>query len=162
MPPADQGAAGVRLNRYLALAGLGTRRSVERLVASGRVALDGEAATDPARRVAPGDEVTLDGRPLEVREACGVLVRLDAGAVPALAHPAELHLAGRSERRGTAVLLSDAALAGRLLGAGYDPAVLRDEGLEPAAFRPLSPAELESAAVYARRAGGSAARTMER
>jgi hypothetical protein len=162
MPPADEGAGGVRLNRYLALAGLGTRRSVERLLASGRVSLDGEPATDPARRVAPGAEVTLDGRPLEVRGACGVLVRLGDGEVPALAHPAVLHLAGRSARRGTAVLLGDAALAARLLAAGYDPAVLRDEGLEPGAFRPLSPAELEAAAVYARRARGSAARTMAR
>ena len=32
----------------------------------------------------------------------------------------------------------------------------------PGAFRPLSPAELEAAAVYARRAGGPAARTMAR
>lgn len=162
MPPADEGAAGVRLNRYLALAGLGTRRSVERLVASGRIALDGEVVREPARRVEPATAVTLDGRPLEVRDACGVLVRLVAGAVPSLAHPAVLNLAGRSERRGTAVLLSDAALAARLLRAGYDPAVLRDEGLGTGAFRPLSPAELEAAALYARRARGPAARTMAR
>jgi 16S rRNA U516 pseudouridylate synthase RsuA-like enzyme len=143
--------SAVRLNRYLALAGLGTRRSVERLIGSGRIAVDGEPARDPGIRVEPGASVTLDGNPLELREACGVLVRLQGGAIPALAHPAALHLAGRSERRGTAVLLSDEALAARLLAQGYDPRVLVDEGLEPGAFRPLSPAEMEAARVYARR-----------
>ena len=143
--------SSVRLNRYLALAGMGTRRSVERLVASGRVAIDGEPARDPALRVEPGAAVTLDGNPLEVRTACGVLVRLQHDAIPPLAHPAALHLAGRSARRGTAVLLSDEALAQKLLVQGYDPRVLIDEGLEPGAFRPLSPAELEAARVYARR-----------
>jgi hypothetical protein len=143
--------SGVRLNRYLALAGLGTRRSVERLIASGRVAIDGKPARDPALRVEPGAAVTLDGNPLEVRATGGVLVRLQGDAIPPLAHPAALHLAGRSARRGTAVLLSDQALAARLLAQGYDPKVLVDEGLDPGAFRPLSPAELEAARVYARR-----------
>jgi hypothetical protein len=143
--------SAVRLNRYLALAGLGTRRSVERLIGSGRVAVGGEPARDPALRVEPGAAVTLDGKPLEVREACGVLVRLQGREFPPLAHPAALHLAGRSERRGTAVLLSEEDLAGKLLAQGYDPGVLVDTGLEPGAFRPLSPAELEAARVYARR-----------
>jgi hypothetical protein len=146
--------SAVRLNRYLALAGLGTRRSVERLIASGRIALDGEPARDPAIRVEPGSAVTLDGRPLHVRTACGVLVRLERGAVPPLAHPAVLHLAGRSDRRGTAVLLSEEQLAAKLRRQGYDPGVLVDAGLEPGAFRPLSPAELEAARVYARRGPG--------
>jgi hypothetical protein len=143
--------SGVRLNRYLALAGLGTRRSVERLIASGRIAVGGEPARDPAIRVEPGAAVTLDGHPLEVRDDCGVLVRLQGGVIPPLAHPAALHLAGRSHRRGTAVLLSEHDLAAKLLAQGYDPRVLVDEGLEPGAFRPLSPAELEAARVYARR-----------
>ncbi len=114
--------SGVRLNRYLALAGFGTRRSVERLIGSGRVAVGGEPARDPAIRVEPGEAVTLDGNPLEVRDACGVLVRLQGGVIPPLAHPAALHLAGRSHRHGTAVLLSDDDLARKLLAQGYDPA----------------------------------------
>jgi hypothetical protein len=68
-----------------------------------------------------------------------------------LAHPAVLHLAGRSQRRGTAVLLSQEDLAAKLLAQRYDPGVLVDAGLEEGAFRPLSPAELEAARVYARR-----------
>jgi ribosomal protein S4 len=141
----------VRLNRYLALAGLGTRRTAERLLASGRVAVAGRIERDPATRVAPGDEVTLDGKPLVPRGIAGVLVRLDErGRIPPLAHPAVLHPAGTSPDEGVAVLLSDQGLAARLRRGGYDPGRLAEVGAA-AGFRPLSPAELEAAAVFARR-----------
>jgi len=59
----------MRLNRYLARAGLGSRRSVESLVREGRVAIDGRTVTDLGRRVQAGaEEVTVDGRPVEVPE----------------------------------------------------------------------------------------------
>ena len=55
----------MRLNRFLARAGLGSRRAVEDLVRAGRVAIGGEVATDLGRRVDPdSDQVTLDGRPV--------------------------------------------------------------------------------------------------
>ena len=59
----------MRLNRFLARAGLGSRRAVEDLVRAGRVAVDGEIATDLGRRVDPDrDQVTLDGRPVALPE----------------------------------------------------------------------------------------------
>jgi hypothetical protein len=142
--------ADVRLNRYLALAGMGTRRSVERLIASGRIAVGGEVVREPAARVAPGVAVTLDGARLLLREDCGVLVGLSGGRVPAIAHPGDLYMAGHDDE--TAVLLSDEGLAGRLLRAGFDPGRLAGDAPEPGAFRPLSPAELTAAATFARRA----------
>jgi len=52
----------LRLNRYLARAGHGSRRSVEDLVREGRVAIDGETVRDLGRRVDPRrHEVTVDG-----------------------------------------------------------------------------------------------------
>lgn len=54
-------AAAQRLQVYLARAGVASRRASERLIASGRVAVNGERATIPGRTVAPGDRVTLDG-----------------------------------------------------------------------------------------------------
>jgi 23S rRNA pseudouridine2605 synthase len=52
-----------RLNRYLARAGLGSRRGVEELIASGRVRVDGEVVRDLACRVDPRRQrVTVDGR----------------------------------------------------------------------------------------------------
>ncbi|HPF71281.1 MAG TPA: pseudouridine synthase, partial [Candidatus Krumholzibacteria bacterium] len=58
---------GMRLNRFLALAGLGSRRAVEDLVRAGRVAVDGQRVTDLGRRIDPAaDAVTVDGRPVGV------------------------------------------------------------------------------------------------
>ena len=121
--PQHRGRSGadVRLNRYLALAGLGTRRSVERLARSGRIAIGGVAATDPAQPVGPGATVTLDGHPLEARSPCGVLVRAPGGALPPLAHPAELHVAGVNENERLVMALDDARLAATLSGTGLRP-----------------------------------------
>jgi len=53
---------GLRLNRFLARAGHGSRRGVEELIAAGRVTIDGEVVTDLGRRVKPGtDAVAVDG-----------------------------------------------------------------------------------------------------
>lgn len=58
---------GIRLNKFLARAGQGSRRSVEQLVLDGRVAVNGETARDLGRRVDPeNDSVTLDGTPLRL------------------------------------------------------------------------------------------------
>jgi hypothetical protein len=150
--------AATRLNRYLALAGLGTRRSVEGLVRSGRVAIDGEIALEPSAAVEPGQRVTLDGAPLEARGQAGVLVALVDRELPGLAHPGELHLAGTSADGRLAVLLSDERLARRLRALGYDPQRLG--GLHPAAgsFRPLDAAELDAARGLARAAQRARAR----
>ncbi|MFW5795575.1 MAG: pseudouridine synthase [Alkalispirochaeta sp.] len=52
---------GVRINRYLADAGYGSRRKVEELVRSGRVQVSGELVTDLATRVFPDQIVRVDG-----------------------------------------------------------------------------------------------------
>lgn len=66
MTPADD---GIRLNRFLARAGHGSRRAVEQLVLAGRVTINGQVVTDLGRRVEPGtDRVALDGRPLSLPE----------------------------------------------------------------------------------------------
>jgi len=52
-----------RLNRFLARAGLGSRRAVEALIDAGRVRIDGVVADQPGRRVdAHREEVSVDGR----------------------------------------------------------------------------------------------------
>jgi len=59
----------MRLNRFLARAGLGSRRSVETLVREGRVAIDGQTVEDLGRRVNPAtQQVTLDGMPISLPE----------------------------------------------------------------------------------------------
>jgi 23S rRNA pseudouridine2605 synthase len=62
------GSTRVRLAKYLAHAGVASRRSAEALVAAGRVSVGGEIVTDPARDVDEHSGVALDGRPLAESE----------------------------------------------------------------------------------------------
>ncbi len=55
----------MRLAKFLASAGVASRRASEEIVRTGRVTVDGETVTDPARDVTPQDTVLLDGQ--EVR-----------------------------------------------------------------------------------------------
>ncbi len=59
-------APDIRLNRFLARAGFGSRRSVEELVRQGKVRINGEVVTDLGRRVDPeADSVVVDGQQAE-------------------------------------------------------------------------------------------------
>lgn len=52
----------MRLNRYLAACGLGSRRSCEQLVAEGRVFINGQEVSELATQVGEEDDVVVDGR----------------------------------------------------------------------------------------------------
>jgi len=54
----------MRLAKYLAHAGVASRRAAERLIAEGRVTVAGEQVTDPAHDVEQASPVALDGRVL--------------------------------------------------------------------------------------------------
>jgi 23S rRNA pseudouridine2605 synthase len=63
----------MRLVKYLAHAGVASRRSAEVLIAAGRVSIEGEIVIDPARDVQPGTRVAVDGRELNGPEPRVVL-----------------------------------------------------------------------------------------
>ncbi|HXP29051.1 MAG TPA: pseudouridine synthase [Solirubrobacteraceae bacterium] len=54
----------MRLAKHLAHAGVASRRESERIVASGRVRIDGKTVTDPARDVVGHERIELDGLPV--------------------------------------------------------------------------------------------------
>jgi 23S rRNA pseudouridine2605 synthase len=54
----------MRLAKYLAHAGIASRRSAEAMVAGGRVTVGGQTVTDPARDVDEDSNVEVDGRPV--------------------------------------------------------------------------------------------------
>jgi 23S rRNA pseudouridine2605 synthase len=58
----------VRLAKFLAHAGVASRRAAERLVAEGRVTIDGALVTDPARDVGDAHAVAVDGEPVRGEE----------------------------------------------------------------------------------------------
>jgi 23S rRNA pseudouridine2605 synthase len=51
----------VRLAKYLAHAGVGSRRACEEIIRAARVTVGGITVTDPARDVASADDVAVDG-----------------------------------------------------------------------------------------------------
>ena len=60
----------VRLNRFLALAGVCSRRAADDLIRDGRVRVDGDAVPESGVKVVPGRSVvTVDGRPVSLQVA---------------------------------------------------------------------------------------------
>jgi 23S rRNA pseudouridine2605 synthase len=55
----------MRLAKYLAHAGVASRRAAEKLIADGRVSIDGQKVTDPARDAGPANAVAVDGRAID-------------------------------------------------------------------------------------------------
>ena len=58
-----------RLAKKIAAAGLCSRRDAEKWIADGRVAVNGAVHVSPAFNAGPGDEITVDGKPLAAAEA---------------------------------------------------------------------------------------------
>jgi 23S rRNA pseudouridine2605 synthase len=79
----------MRLAKYLASAGVASRRASEEIVRAGRVTLNGETVTDPARDVGPGDAVVVDGDPVAHGHADRVVYALNkpAGVVSTARDP---------------------------------------------------------------------------
>ena len=117
-----------RLNRYLASTGVGSRRAVEDLIRAGRVTVNGDVA-GLATQVEPGDEVQLDGRPLQVQAARVLLLHKPTGLITTArdpqGRPTVLELVGGDERlfpvgrldrdtSGLLVITNDGDLAQRL------------------------------------------------
>ncbi len=56
--------AAQRIAKALARAGVGSRRDIERMIAEGRIAIDGEVLTSPALNITSLANVTVDGEPV--------------------------------------------------------------------------------------------------
>jgi 23S rRNA pseudouridine2605 synthase len=65
----DAPDAGMRIARAMARAGLCSRREAERWIADGRVSVNGEVLTSPARDVTARDHISVDGAAIPVAEA---------------------------------------------------------------------------------------------
>jgi 23S rRNA pseudouridine2605 synthase len=71
----------MRLNRFLASAGLGSRRGVEELITSGQVRINGRVVTDLATQVGPDDAVKVGSRLLRTEQKTTVLLNKPRGYV---------------------------------------------------------------------------------
>ncbi len=59
---------GDRIAKVLARAGIASRREAERLIAAGRITVNGETIASPALNVTPEDVITFDGKPVGAPE----------------------------------------------------------------------------------------------
>ncbi len=72
----------MRLNKYLAAAGIGSRRKVEEYILSRRVKVNGEVVTDLGRTVEPGrDEVLLDEEPVIIQDKVYLVLNKPEGVI---------------------------------------------------------------------------------
>jgi 23S rRNA pseudouridine2605 synthase len=70
VPAAPQKEGGPqRIAKLLARAGIASRREIERMIADGRIALNGEKLTTPATLLADLAGVTVDGKPVRAAAA---------------------------------------------------------------------------------------------
>ena len=90
-PRSENRPEGERIAKLLARAGVASRREIERMIAEGRVAVDGKVLDTPATILASLRGVTVDGNPVAAAEA----TRLFAFHKPTGLITAERDLAGR-------------------------------------------------------------------
>jgi 23S rRNA pseudouridine2605 synthase len=126
----------MRLAKYLAAAGVTSRRAAEELIRDGRVAVGGAIVADPARDVGPGDAVSLDGHAVpEAPERVVYALNKPAGVVSTardpqgrptvislVPTPLRLYPVGRLDidTTGLILLTNDGELAHRLTHPRYE------------------------------------------
>ena len=124
----------MRLNAWLARAGVASRRKSDELIKAGRVTVNG-APGQLNTFVAADDDVRLDGRPLVKQRLAYVLLNKPAGVVTTasdpqgrptvvdlIAHPSRVVPVGRldAETTGALLLTNDGELAHRLAHPRYE------------------------------------------
>src|SRR4051795_5438444 len=127
--------AVVRLVKYLAHAGVASRRAAERLIAGGAVRVDGKVVRDPARDVDDSNEVVAEGKAVRPEALEYHVVNKPVGVVSTAREPgsrpkvtdlvdsnARLYPVGRLDvdSSGLILLTNDGELANRLMHPRYE------------------------------------------
>ena len=125
----------MRLNRFLAAAGVASRRRCDELIASGRVTINGRICTDFSAQPAEGDHVKVGGKMVRAQHKLHLVLHKPAGFVSTQSDPnardtifdllppnmPRLFNVGRldAQSEGLLVLTNDGDLAQRLMHPRY-------------------------------------------
>ena len=77
----------MRLNRYLAAAGLGSRRACDQLIAEGRVTINGEVCTDFSAQPSATDHVKVNGKLVRLEAHLYIMLHKPRGFVSTASDP---------------------------------------------------------------------------
>ena len=125
----------MRLAKHLAHCGVASRRAAEGIIARGRVTVDGERVTDPARDVSGAEDIRVDGSPVTTEEREVWAVNKPLGVVSTAKEPgsrravvelvrseARLYPVGRldADSEGLILLTNEGELANRLTHPRYE------------------------------------------
>ena len=77
----------MRLNRYLATAGVGSRRHCDELIAAGRVTINGRVVTDFSVQPAEGDHVKVGSKMVRAEHQLHIVLNKPAGFVSTRSDP---------------------------------------------------------------------------
>lgn len=125
---------GVRLNKFIAEAGIASRRAADRLIEDGRVTLNGKTAV-LGDRVLPGDAVCVDGKAVEKQSGASIILIFnkprglectsDRGnadsVIDYIGYPKRIFTIGRLDKdsEGLLLLTNDGDLANKIMRSRY-------------------------------------------
>ena len=128
----DRDASLTRLNKFISETGFCSRREADRYIAEGRVTING-VVPEMGTKVAPGDEVLVNGKPLKAKQeavylafnkpvgiTCTTERHVDGNIIDYIGHPKRIFPIGRLDKPsdGLIFLTSDGDIVNKILRAG--------------------------------------------
>lgn len=150
-------SGAIRLNRYIALSGVCSRREADDLIATGAVTVNGQICTVMGTLVRPEDKVVVGGQRLKAEKKVYLLMNKPKGYITTLDDPQQRHTVmeliqdacseriypvGRLDRNTTGVLLftNDGDLAKKLTHPSHGARKIYHVGLD----KPFAKADMEA------------------
>lgn len=150
-------SGAIRLNRYIALSGVCSRREADELIATGAVTVNGQICTVMGTLVKPEDKVVVGGQKLKAEKKVYLLMNKPKGYITTLDDPQQRHTVmeligdacperiypvGRLDRNTTGVLLftNDGDMAKKLTHPSHGARKIYHVGLD----KPFAKADMEA------------------
>jgi 23S rRNA pseudouridine2605 synthase len=146
---------GIRLNRFIANAGICSRREADQLIVSGSISINGKIVSQLGTKVFPSDQVRFNDQVIRSEKQVYVLLNKPKGYITSTHDPEErstvmdlvrkacrerIYPVGRLDRNSTGILLltNDGELAERLAHPSHQVKKIYEVGLD----QPVKPSDI--------------------